>query len=253
MNNDGVINDALIKEIPVTSYMIDLRGNLSIHSLFSLFQEMAWEHASKAGFGFSHLQEQGLFWVISRVYVEIIQIPQWTDTIRLTTWPSGTEGVFALRDFLVHAEDGRRIVNATSSWLIVDVETRRPKRPSTIGRPIPEYHPQRALGFNAHKIVSTPINLFTSIQTVSQLSDIDINGHINNTKYLEWALNSLPADFYAENIIKGLSVNFLNEGFLDDKYSINTFKLNESHLFTEIMRERDGQKMCTIEFHTAKG
>lgn len=248
-----VIQSELIKEIPVTSYLIDLRGNLSIPSLFSLFQEVAWEHSSMEGFGFTQLQEQGLFWVLSRVYVEINQIPQWTDKIKLTTWHSGTDGVFALRDFTIHNHEGRKLISATSSWLVVDIETRRPKRPQSINMPFAETHPNRALNTNPQKVNQMSGEDFSSTEVTSQLSDIDINGHINNTKYLEWVVNSFSSDLYAEHLVKSLQINFLSEGFLGETFTVKVAHSNRNKFLSEIIRKEDQKRMFAVEIITKRG
>lgn len=247
------IQRELIKEIPITSYLIDLRGNLSIPSLFSLFQEVAWEHSTMDGFGFNQLQQQGLFWVLSRVYVEIYQMPQWTDNIKLTTWHSGTDGVFALRDFIVHNREGRKLISATSSWLVVDIETRRPKRPQSIKMSFSEDNPKRALNINPQKVNKISDEDFSSYAVTSRLSDIDINGHINNTKYIEWVVNSFSADLYAEHLVKSLQINFLSEGFLNETFSIKVVHTAKNHFLSEIIREEDEKRMFAVEIVTKRG
>lgn len=238
----------LIKKIPIASYFTDLSGELSIPSLFLLFQEVAWEHASINGFGYNDLDNQGLFWVLSRIHTEINEMPKWTDSVVLTTWPSGTEGAFALRDFTVENEDNKRLISATSSWLIVDIESRRPKRPNTFKERMPLCENFRATNGNAPKIKASSGTPFSSYQIMPRIADIDVNGHINNTKYIEWAINSFPMDFYLKNRICGLSINYLAEGFCDEMCSVTIVKTDERTLISEITRDSDKRKLCTVQF-----
>lgn len=245
LNSSG---NFLTKKIPISSYFTDLRGELSIPSLFSLFQEVAWEHASTNGFGYGDLQNQGLFWVLSRIHAEINEMPKWTDSIVLTTWPSGTEGAFALRDFTVESEDKKRLISATSNWLIVDIESRRPKRPDTFRERMPLCESFRATNDNAQKITAKSGNPFSNYQIMPRIVDIDVNGHINNTKYIEWAINSFPMDFYIKNHVNELTVNYLSEGFCNEMCSVITTQVDEGTLISEITRDSDMRKLCTVQF-----
>ncbi|PKP36509.1 MAG: hypothetical protein CVT98_07705 [Bacteroidetes bacterium HGW-Bacteroidetes-15] len=239
----------LHKKLLVGSSYIDLTGKLSVHSLFSFFQEVAWEHATLNGFGFEHLKEKGFFWALSRVYVEIEALPKWTEPITLSTWPSGTEGPFALRDFSLFNDAGEKIIGATSSWLIVDYETRRPRRPDAFKERMPICDTIRATKCNAQKISGTTHETIYSYQITSRISDIDVNGHINNTRYVEWAINSFPLEFYQEAAIKEITINFLSEGFCGDNLRVDSRKVDDRSYVSSIIRELDSKVLALVEIH----
>ncbi len=247
MNNHDS-KEFLKKHLSVPSYFSDLKGELSIPSLFHLFQEVAWEHATINQFGYTHLHEKGLFWALSRVQVEIAEMPKWTNSIVVKTWPSGIEGAFALRDFTVENEKGKRLVSATSSWLIVDIESRRPKRPNEFKDKMPICETIRATNSNAQKLVSLCGSIISSQEIVSKISDIDINGHINNTKYIEWAINSILIELYSQSHIRKISVNFLSEGFCKDRICATTTQAENGSYSCEIIRQSDSQKLCVVQF-----
>lgn len=238
----------LHKPLAVGSPFTDFTGKLSIPSLFSFFQEVAWEHATLNGFGYEHLKDQGFFWVLSRVNVEISNLPEWTEKITLSTWPSGTEGPFALRDFSVFNNYGDKIIGATSSWLIVDQESRRPRRPDTFKERMPICDSIRATNGNAPKLASSIIDDIYSYSLTTRISDIDVNGHINNTKYIEWALNSLPMNVYKEFSIKSIAVNFLSEGFCDEPIEVRTSIQNGNNFLSIVSRVSDNKQLAIVQF-----
>lgn len=93
------------------------------------------------------------FWVLSRIYSEISLWPSWSDTIIIKTWPRGTDRLFALRDFEVRYPDGRTLAHATSSWLIIDLDTKRIQRPDqNLSRLNSELSVEKALPRNAMKL-----------------------------------------------------------------------------------------------------
>jgi acyl-ACP thioesterase len=188
--------------------------------------------------------------VLSRVHVEIKTLPSWTEPITLSTWPSGVEGALALRDFCLYNNKGDKIIGATSSWLIVDTKTRRPHRPDTLKNRMPICDSFRATKCNAQKIAGTSNDIIYSYQLTTKISDIDVNGHINNTRYVEWAINSFPLEFYKNTDIKGITVNFLSEGFCDDKLRVNTRQEENSRYISTITRELDGKVLAVVEIIT---
>ncbi len=120
------------KEYRVHVYETGPDGRLNLYSLFNYLQDIASDHAIRLGFGRDDLLRDNRFWVLSRIYAEISEWPEWEDSIIVKTWPNGTDKLFALRNFDVSFPDGRHIASATSSWLILDRTTRKVQRPDSI-------------------------------------------------------------------------------------------------------------------------
>lgn len=239
--------DFYFKELFVSSYHTDLKGKLAIPSLFSFFQEIAWEHASLHGFGYEHLKEQGSFWALSRFHLTIDTLPNWTDKLKLITWPSGVDGIFALRDFEIYDMTGNKLIGATSSWLIVDVVSRRPRRPDAFKDRMPICDSIRATGMNAPRIENAGDKLSTLFENVTRISDIDVNGHTNNTKYIEWVLNSYSLDDYRSLNIKEVNVNYLSEGFCGDVCNVNSNDSDSNKKMFTVSRSTDNKDLALIE------
>jgi medium-chain acyl-[acyl-carrier-protein] hydrolase len=236
----------LTKELFISSFHIDLKGRLSINSLLLFFQEIAWEHATLNGFGYEDLKDQGFFWALSRMHVDIIALPQWTEKVKLTTWPSGTDGPFALRDYLIENEKGEKLIGATSSWLIVDINSRRPQRPDAFKDRMPICDTVRSVNSNAQRIDSNEGINYNSFNNTSRISDIDVNGHINNTKYVEWAVNAFNIEDYRSIEISKIDVNFLSEGFCNDTCNIATSIISETQYQTKVTRETDSKPLALV-------
>lgn len=111
----------------VKSYHSDQNGKLTLTSLFHFLQECAWDNARLNNFGYEFLDAANAYWVLSRVLVKIDNYPEWKDEINIKTWPKGTDGFFAIRDFKISRNDVV-IGNATTFWLILDKESKRPKK-----------------------------------------------------------------------------------------------------------------------------
>ena len=92
------------KEFTISSYDLNPRGQARLTSMANFFQEIAYHHATQLGYGYEAMKERNTMWVLSRMKIRIHRYPEWKERIVIETWPSGTEKLFALRDFRVRDE-----------------------------------------------------------------------------------------------------------------------------------------------------
>jgi len=120
--------DATRAPFAVHSFDADAFGLLSPVALAGYLQEAAGRSADTLGFGMSRLNEQGLAWVLSRQQV-VLDVPvRMGDALVVETWPAGIDRISALRDFRLW-RDGVEVGRALTSWLVMELATRRPRRP----------------------------------------------------------------------------------------------------------------------------
>ena len=126
---DSSLNDQLTLFAPfrVTSADTDMQGRLRPGALVNMLIQSAIQSADALGLGFKGLSRENLFWVLSRMTVEIDRILVWNEEVVVETWPKSIEGLLYLRDYLVRNGNGNIIARATSGWLAVDFESKRPK------------------------------------------------------------------------------------------------------------------------------
>jgi medium-chain acyl-[acyl-carrier-protein] hydrolase len=229
-----------INRLKAKSYHINRFGEVSTPFLFWYMQEIAWEHAHILGFGFEHLREDQLFWVLSRLLVRIDRRPRWTEEFTLETWSRGTDGFFAYRDYRFLDARGEEFIRATSSWLVLDLESRRIQRLSH-HKNFPAYQ-ESVLGFNARK-VDSPAKADGLQYYPVMFNEIDINQHFNTGRYLERINNSYSIDFHASHKLTELEVNFMKEGMPEDSLGVNRHKLNDEEHLCSVVRKSDGAEL----------
>jgi len=206
------LKESWLDQYLVHSYEMDQQGRLSVVSAINYFQESAWRNAEVLGFGFNDLVAKNLYWILSRMYVEMYRYPHWGDAIQLETWPKGMESLFALRDFRIKSADGRESLGAgTSAWLIIDGTTHRLQRIEQIRGDMPIY-PQHAVEHKLGKIALAP-TMTPQARIVAGYIDVDVNQHVNNVCYLNWAVNHLPVDSKTITV-RSAELNFLSEALL---------------------------------------
>ena len=192
----------------IRSYDVDFKRLLRPDVLCSYFQEVASEHALRLGVGYQQLEEQRMFWVLSRLLLQVERMPAWHEQITVETWAKGTERLFALRDFVVRNADDEVLCKATSYWLILNQGNHRPVRPDTFFARLK--HEKDALSARAEKL---PEVLRQSEVYALQVRymDLDHNLHVNNLRYINWLFNCFKLSFLERQRLKTVQVNFLSE------------------------------------------
>jgi acyl-ACP thioesterase len=245
----------LEKEYPVHVYETGPDGRLNLHSLFDYFQDIASDHAVLLGFGRDDLMKKNHFWVLSRIYAEISVWPSWGESISVKTWTRGTDRLFALRDFEVRYPEGRSIARATSSWLIIDRDTKRIQRPeNNLSLLNSELTDEKALPRNAMKLEPDSENGRSTPPFHVSISDLDINLHTNNARYLKWVTDSYDLDFILNNVPLSAEINYLAESRFNDNIAITISEEgnNSNVLNHSIMRTSDNTELCRVRINWKK-
>jgi medium-chain acyl-[acyl-carrier-protein] hydrolase len=237
------------KEYRVHVYETGPDGKLNLYSLFNYMQDIASDHAVKLGFGRDDLMRDNRFWVLSRIYAVVDKWPLWEDKITMTTWPNGTDKLFALRNYEVRSSDGSHIASGTSSWLILDRTTKKVQRPDTT---LTQYN------FDL-QTESSPIRYATKIDPAAEngrlspifrikLSDLDVNLHTNNVRYLKWVSDSYDLDFVMNFEPQSAEINYLAESRFDEEISIKTSEDKDSgdYYNHSVFRTSDNKELCRI-------
>jgi acyl-ACP thioesterase len=242
--NGSVLPPAIwIEEFKVHSYEVDLKRKASLETLCRFFQEAAWNHAEALGAGYSHLQQLKKFWVLSRLRLEIQRYPAWGETVTIRTWPRAAKSVFAWRDFEVVDGVGARLVGGTSGWLIIDTVSRRPQRMEKILPFVTGLSDRRATTSDPEKLPGCEVQQ-TRMGVAARYSDIDVNGHANNARYLGWLLDSYQVDFHRAHALRVVEVNFLGETVGGDQVVVGTQEIGFGDFCHSIAKLDGGEDVC---------
>ncbi len=214
------------RRFSVRNYESDSSGRLRPASLLNYFQEAAGDHAEQLGAGVVELIKQNLTWVISRYHIQLFRYPRWKNNLDLTTWPCGHQGLFALREFELKDETGVLLAAATSSWMLIDLKTKRPVSPAERLGPYPKDR-RRAVtsSFEPLPILERP-DIERSFP--ARLSDLDWNRHVNHVVYVGWALETAPPGFLDKYRPAEIEVDFRGEAFYGETALCRTQTLSSA-------------------------
>jgi acyl-ACP thioesterase len=237
------------KEYTVHVYETGPDGKASLWSLFNFMQDIASEHAIRLGFGRDDLMKRNQFWVLSRMFAEIYEIPSWFDKVIVRTWPSGTDKMFAMRNYEIMFPDGRKAAAGSSSWLIIDRTTKKIQRPDgLLTRYNDEYKAVKPPVRSAVKLNGAPESGSESASLKVKISDLDVNLHTNNANYIRWITDSYDLNFILSHSPVSAEINYLAESMHDEEIVIKTSGEETGNIVFNhsAFRISDGRELCRI-------
>lgn len=170
---------------------VDIRNRLTMKGALRLMQEAANCHSDQVGYGVNNIEKTNYSWVLYQQRCRLLKRPRWNTQLTVRTWSRGADGLICLRDFEMFDENGERIAIAASGWLLVNASTQRmEKMPSGM---MDEY------GTVERSVFGEPLQRLKALPGAKKnweytvlKRDIDINRHVNNLCYLDYAVESLP-------------------------------------------------------------
>ena len=182
-----------IKEYEITDAAVDCFGRLKPSMLLFYCQDVAGNHCQYLGADYDTLAQKNLIWAIIRQKVQITRLPRSGETMRVETWPMPTTKVCYPRSTVAYDADGNELFRSIGMWVLMDATSRAMILPGKSGVDVE--------GLLTGTELAAPGSL--AAKQYEQLdqrrvcyTDLDRNGHMNNTKYLEWMADLLPSSFH---------------------------------------------------------
>lgn len=201
------------KTYQITTNMLDCHDCLKMSTLLDVAQEVAGDHAEELGCGFETMIKQDLIWVIVRNYVEIIKKPINFKEIEVVTYPLKPRFVEFNRETEFY-HDGELFAVSRSTWMVINIKDFSVKAPDFFKGFDDD------LGYFKRRIRKLPVIDKSQLQKVKEVdvlySMLDHNGHMNNTKYVDFYLDIFRPEFS----VKTLQIEYIKQSFLDDKLSL---------------------------------
>jgi medium-chain acyl-[acyl-carrier-protein] hydrolase len=209
-------------------------GYLKYTDLCNLLQLTAAAHSEVGGISFTDMQEFNQAWVLSRMRVEITELPKWRDIVTVKTWINSLENSRSVRALEMYV-NGRKIVGSETFWAVFNTKARRPEPLALPYQHFELYPENKATEMSFSKINLTHEKEMVFERTVF-LSDLDIVNHANNVKYLEWCLDLVDETKILSQKLKSFEMNFLKELSLKDKVIIHEC-INDQNAVFSITKE----------------
>jgi medium-chain acyl-[acyl-carrier-protein] hydrolase len=202
------------KEFFIHTYESDFEGRARLVSLLNFLQDTAGDHATLLGWSVLDLFKKNMTWVLSRYHVRVLRYPAWGERLEVVTWPSGRHGYFALRDYDVRDREGKPVLAGTTSWMVLHTGRKQPVKLDGLF-PANVFLEKRALADDFAPL--PPVE--TAEREVSfrvEMGHLDLNKHVNNAVYIQWALEALPGEVLSRCRPVEAEVSYRAEAFYGD-------------------------------------
>jgi acyl-ACP thioesterase len=216
----------------IRAFDVDANNRLKVITIFDYFQDAASNHAEELKVGYSDLIPKGFFWVLSWAKLEFIDYAKFMDEIKIQTWGKKQFKLYSMRDFLIMDVDENVLCKATTAWLLLDAKSLRPKIMPQLFPDVIFLEEKSALDDLPQKfpIIPQTEKVFTK---EIKYSDIDLNRHANNAKYVELLYDCYDQEFHNSHQMKILTTSFLSESKYGDKVQVLKGIQADSH-FIEV-------------------
>ncbi|MCU0293211.1 MAG: thioesterase [Thermoanaerobaculaceae bacterium] len=229
--------------VRVRAFEVGPDGVAGMPSLCDWLQEAAGNHASALTWGVENLQTQHLTWVLARLHLRVARWPRWREDLTVRTWPSGVVRAFAVREFRVDLGEESLAVG-TSGWVVLDTAARRPVRPGADLAEMASLTPPRVLADAFERLTEVP-PAATAFEVRVGRSDLDLNGHANNVRFVAWALDGLPAAVADASTLGELEIDYRAEAREGDVLVVEAAPGGEPDTWLHrITRPADGRELA---------
>ena len=181
-------------------------------------------HSNDRGFGMNYLMPRHKTWVLSRLAIEMTEMPKSYDRFMVETWCESAMKYFTSRDFKIcgktsSSEETKVYGYGKSVWAMIDTETRQPvdifeihdgliKEYIDSEKPCPIQASSRVKMGKDAKLVRTIDTYY---------NDVDVNGHINSVKYIEHILDLFDLDYYKTHFLQRFEIAYVAESHQGDQ------------------------------------
>lgn len=205
----------------------DFSGRLFLGHLGNHMLNAADFHSTDRGFGMRYLLTVNRSWVLSRLAIEMTEMPRMYARFNVETWVESAMRYFTNRNFAVRGEDGTIYGYGRSIWAMIDTETRQPTdilsiNDGSINNWI-EKEKTCPIDKGGRVRMSDDAEFVRTIET--NYNDVDINGHINSVKYIEHVLDLWPLEWYKEHTIRRFEIAYVAEAHAGDTLSFYREKI----------------------------
>ena len=223
----------------VLSSDTDANCRLRLSRLFTMLQEASIAHTTALGMGREKTLDRGLLWIVTLQQAKIWRMPEYDERIRLKSWPGKMMHLLFPRYYRIEDETGNALVEASALWALMDEKTRRVVFPELFGVKIRGVHTGKEIPLPAAP--KMPANAQESTFNVPY-SFVDLNGHMNNTRYFDLAEDRMPKELHERHLV-GIQTEYAKEAKEGDTILLKSEVTPDAYLLSG---EQNGAKLFRL-------
>jgi len=239
------MNNYFEKEFDLRYYEMDAIAQATPVTIMTLLQETAADHCLYAGHSLFELMEQNLGWVLLSGAMQMERYPSYKEKITIRTWISTYHSIRGIRENIILDKDGNIIGRAKGLWLFYDIERRRPTKVAVSFKD----------AWGTDETISLDSNITDKLQPLEitkdakefkvNLYDTDTNKHVNNIRYLQWVMESIPEEILKDYYLHTIDGRFIAEAQYGDVL-LSSIKQDDECSFSHAIHIKENTKLCAL-------
>ena len=233
-------------EYMVNMEKIGSKSNLITNKgLLNIFQDIGCLHSDVAGLGINDIPNTHLSWVVLHWKVKVLKRAKYGEILKVKTWSRSATKVHCYRDFAVYNKNDELVCMATSKWTLTNIEKKSLEK--ITDDIVARYTPEEKYIFNTPEIekLKEPTNnqILTYTFKVPR-RDIDVNNHVHNLYYLDYAYEALPEEIYNQPEFNNLEIMYKTGAKLGNIVNCYYSNYDNSHCIT--LKSEDNSHLHAI-------
>ena len=207
----------------------DMLGWWKLSTVLDVMQNTADRYNELLKCGKNDIRDQGLTWVLYKTVLQMEHYPQIGESVVVHTYAKAPCIHFLPRYYEMTDKEGKSIGRAGSFWVLLNVRTKKPVKPKEVNIFLPDNPNAPALV----NLLSRPMEPEAGEKIISEYRpvccDIDINGHVNNTRYVDWLYNTLGLDIIRKYVIESAIIEYNYETL--PEHTLQNCLMHDGNLF----------------------
>jgi medium-chain acyl-[acyl-carrier-protein] hydrolase len=231
------------KQFNLRYFEMDQHGGASPTTILTLFEEAAAEHCLSMKRSLYDLFSQNIGWVLLSGYMHMTRYPLYKEKITIRTWISKYSSIKGIRENIIFDEQGKIIGRAKGLWLFFDIKRRVPVKIFDDIREKWSCFPEESISYDINKKIESLSSARYKKSFLVHRFDMDSNKHVNNLKYLQWLMETIPNEVMDNCYMQSIYGRFVGEAQYDHKVISLTENENNPNNFIHTIRDLDSNQV----------
>ena len=189
--------------------MADMNGHIKLPDVILLSLQVSGMQSIELGVSDKTiLEDYNLVWIITEYDIEVVRLPRFAEEITIETEALSYNRLFCYRRFTIYDEAGQDLIHMMATFVLMDRDSRKVQAvESEIVAPYQSEFDKKLIRGPKYANLEAPISKDYHVR----FYDLDMNGHVNNSKYLDWIFEVMGAEFLTQYIPKKINLKYVKE------------------------------------------
>jgi medium-chain acyl-[acyl-carrier-protein] hydrolase len=233
------------KQFDLRYFEMDQNGGASPYTILTLLEEAAAEHCLSMKKSLFDLFNQNIGWVLLSGYMQMERYPIYKEKIIIKTWISKYSTIKGIRENLIFDEQGTIIGRAKGLWLFYDIKRRMPVRIFDDIKEKWSFFPEESIRYDVSKKIEAIDSAQYKKNFLVHRYDMDSNKHVNNLRYLQWLIETIPNEIIDNCFLYSIDGRFVGEAQYGHRIESLTENENDTLKFIHTIKDLDTARVCS--------